>query len=354
MKAKKIVLPIFLAIVIALSSFMMFACAKETSSVATFRLFEQTMSAMEADTDTFSTATTETKWNYSRFNGFATKYRLKDVSWKKEVLNSDKEIEVEDVYYDQYVVLISAGLNFIDKYYPMLETLDKRADFGSIDDSVKAMKKSYENMKAEHDKYVDASKIEANVPIMNGFFFNYKLKIIDFLNKVYTCADRLAGFFNNKVKLAAGLGSEEQKAEEVEFYLDLRYFDIVRDFKEVYMASCNAVVIGDIYEYDINETFADFMTMVVSKDKKTDISVEETKTLMTFFNKLKGSSTDARQAANNFSLYKFAFNYDRNLDAYEKDNENARIFYKKLDSYFMGELCTIEKTIVYLTGMVVA
>ena len=58
------------------------------------------------------------------------------------MLNSDKEIEVEDVYYDQYVVLISAGLNFIDKYYPMLETLDKRADFGSIDDSVKAMKKS--------------------------------------------------------------------------------------------------------------------------------------------------------------------------------------------------------------------
>ena len=129
----------------------------------------------------------------------------------------------------------------------------------------------------------------------------------------------------------------------------------MRDFKEVYMASCNAVVIEETQEFeDINETFADFMTMVVSKDKKTDISVEETKTLMTFFNKLKGSSTDARQAANNFSLYKFAFNYDRNLDAYEKDNENARIFYKKLDSYFMGELCTIEKTIVYLTGIVVA
>ncbi len=343
MKSKKIILSVFLALVLSASSFMLFGCAKKTSSANVYKLFDESITAIKEDVDSPFTKGT--------INYIETNFDLQDMT------NKAGNGSTVQLSYNHYRTLAAVGLNFIEKYYPLLEDNNIKADYSKLESSIKDLNKKYDTLKEEHEKFNSLKDTNADYSIYNGFFYNYKNSAYSFINSTFDCANRLGKFLNNEAKLAKNVGSESMDNEGLEFYLDYNYLNIYGDFKLFFFDSCEGEPLDltkSSSEFTlVNLSMANFGNVVMSKmsakkDDLVNLLADEMEYVITIFSSLDSTRGDARKAMNKFSFYNFANSYDNDINAYKKVNSFANVYYDRVLNYFVGENSAIYRVATFL------
>ncbi len=338
MKVKKFILPIVLSLVIALSGFTLFGCGKKEDKQETYKLVSGVIDTLKADDTLFETKTT---------HGLSTEFSIKDIGYKSSQNSSLTG-------YQYYISVLGGGLNFINDYYGLLNTEQGVVRNPALNEATKTMKNSYDNMKIEHGKLLDAKNVSnLNYEIYNGYFYNYRISVSNFISKVYDCAFSLANYLDRYLNISANVGKESMTQESFEFYIDYEYLKVYDDFKVLYMNSaCGADLNVSLVENQIKNVFTKFNELT-AKEKAPAGGLKNAESLVTMFKQLAQSRVDAQQAMNGFSIYRFVEVYGQDLAAYKKDSENAETYYNKIINYFTSDSSTINLLINKLENDVV-
>ncbi len=393
MAIKKFILPIVLSIVIALSGIILFGCGEKEEKEKSYDLYSSVMDTIKQDSSLFETKTA---------NGLSTQFSIKDIGFKTSQ-NSGLE------GYEYYVTVLGAGLEFIDDYYEKLNTTQGVVKNASLNNSVRAMKKGYENVKSEHDKLLSINNInDISYEIYNAHFYNYRISVTNFINKVYDCAFSLAKYNDRYLNMTKDVGKESMTKEQFDFYIDYEYLKIYEDFKVLLIDSGKGADLDtQLFAFDVYETFNKLATSEKTSDlivppkpeEKPDESgkdegeveagkvadaavkdevlnnedkdeekpgeseneepkpnpiVEKVKSLKTVFARFAENRKDVRQAMKKFSVYKFVEVYGEDIVAYKNDFEDAPAYYEKLKDYFTNDDSTLKLLFLKLENEVVA
>lgn len=381
MVIKKIILPIVLSFVIVLSGFTLFGCGEKETKEKSYELISSTMENIKNDTTLFENKTT---------NGLNSDFSIKDIGFKT---SNDSDLSG----YEYYVTVLAGGLEFINDYYEKLNTTQGVVKNVALNDAVKAMSKSYDNVKAEHDELMKASdNSNLHYDVYNGYFYNYKITVSNFINKVYDYAFSLANYLDKYLNLTANVGKETMSQEQFNFYLDYEYLKIYNDFKILYMDSMKGADLDVTYVDNIIYTQFNILAKsekttdlvipqkpnpdetkpgeseenqvekievseendeIENSDKEEEIQkqkVEKMKSLITIFKHLAENRKDVKEAMKKFSIYKFVEVYGQDIVAYTKDSENAEKYYNKINDYFIDEYSTLNLLLNKLEKEVVA
>ena len=333
MKAKKSISIIFLALVLLLSSFLLFACGKEESSKGAYKAYNTFMTQIKQDTSLFTSKQIENLYTDFYLNDFYSK----DNAGAKVYQNNN------------YIALCAVSLEFIDEYYPTLETLKLKTDYTSLKDDVKSLTKSYKNLKAEHENLKNNAQ-NLDTTIYNGYFSRYRTYAGKFINKSYSSALKLAKFLNNEAKLAKTIGTDKVTDQAVEFYCDYNILKVFDDFRNFFMNSCKgAYVDNDVYDNVLSMLKLYTNGGLVNKDFSANAN--ESKELKNILTQVNNERSIINKAVSKFSVYKFANTYDDSIEGYEKANENAPAYLNKINMYFADTGSTLNLTRVYLLSI---
>ncbi len=320
---KNIAISLLLCFAIALSSVLLFGCEKKNDGSETYKLFDSTITAFKTDTDSPLKADT--------FEGISTNFYLKDMQ------TLDISYSYQNVY-SYYIIILADGLNFIEKYYPTIQSAKIQMKYGDLNDAAKSLKKSYNKVKTEYLKVEEAKSHvtdeNINYVIFNGFYSRYRRAVINFIDQTYSCANKLGNFVYNEVKLGKNVGKDSMKEEDLKFYLDFNILHIFEDYKRFLVDSCKGIERGDDFML-VHNNLSQFCSKVASKDLNADAATMGS--VKTFFDALKVSRGDAKGALKNFSYYKFMTSYNGDLTAYQKSNDFAQVYYDCLSRYYFND-----------------
>lgn len=316
MKAKKSIYIICLALILVLSSFLLFACGKKESSASTYKAFDSLMTTMRKDGNLFSTNT---------IHGVSTTYYFNDF-YEKDSQGSELHI------YNHYIALTAESLNFIEAYYPQLETVKIKTDYSDLKDDVKALKKRYEKLSKEYTNLIN-NATELDYTIYNGYFARYRTYALKFINETYDCALSLGKFLDEKVNLDKGVDNGTATSDNLTFFLSYNCLKVFDDMREFFLDSCKGLNIsGDEY----NSVMASLTNWATLSTKVVTVTAEELKELSSLMTYVNNDRKMAQKALSKFSMYKYTTTYESSLTAYKKASEHAPIYYDRLASYFWG------------------
>ncbi len=271
-----------------------------------------------------------------------TKFYIKDIGYK----TADGKIQG----YRHYRAILAAGLEYINDYYGKLEVVSGNVE--SLTDTVKVMFDQYRKVKIEHDKLVTAnkkSKLSANE--YNKYFDSYKLAIAELIDDVYDCALTLNDYLKNELNLGSNFGSSDMTEQDINFYLDYNFIKIYNDFKVLYIDSIN----GEDLEADVlNKEILSSFNLLTSADRVSSLAIDKANNIALGLAVVEVNSGEFREAVKEFSIYKFITQYNQDIDAYQKDDENAATNYKKITDYFVGEDSILNVVIKSLNNLILA
>lgn len=337
MKVKKSILTICLALMLLLSSFVLFACGNDQTSASAYKAYNELFTEMKQNVSLFSTGTT---------GGLSTSFYLNNFCYKDS--GNNKVFE-----YNHYLMLNAASLEFIDEYYPVLENLKLKTDYSTLKSDVKSLRKSYKTLKSEYDRYL-VNAVNVNTvayTIYNGYFSRYRTYARKFIAETYDCALSLGKFLETKVKLSKTFATDEMTEEATEFYLDYNILKVMDDFKDFFMNSCKGLKLeGEEYKLTI-KNLETWTGEIVGKTYKT-ISNEQANNFKDISVRLGVERKMTDKALSRFSFYKYENTYSSSLAAYKKSNAYAPAYYNRLNSYFWktdnGRDCSIDILAIYL------
>ena len=333
MKAKKSISVILLALILLLSSFVLFACGGKDSSKSTFESYNSFMTQIKQDTSLFSTKEIE---------NYYTKFYLNDLYSK----NSSGTPTYENNY---YIALGAVSLEFIDEYYPKLETLKLKTDYSKLKDDIKSLNKSYNNLKVEHENLKnDAQNLDYT--IYNGYFSRYRTYAQKFINKSYQSALKLGKFLNNEAKLAKTVATQNMTDEAFEFFCDYTILNVYNDFNNFFMSSCKGVALESEVFNDVLYSLKNFTNSFVLH-KSYSVTTEKAKEAKEIITRVNNERGMVNKAVSKFSVYKYSKTYNQSIDAYIKANANAPAYLNKINMYYADANGTINQLRVYLLSL---
>lgn len=315
MKIKKSLYTICLAVLLILSSLMLFACKKEETS----------------------------KNVYASFNEFVTSVNDEDVVFKDCPTNADYHFYFKDfsskssagymVYeYEHYNHLVEGSLSFIVQHYKKLENLTLKTNYSSLKSRIKALKKNYSALKVEYTNMMEEAQ-DLSYNIYNGYFARYHAQAKSFINESYKCALSLGKFLTGKADLIKNYATENMTAEEVDLYVDYNILKIYEDYRKFFMDSCkgNDILNNYVYKNALN-IISSFYNDGLYQEYKT-ITVEEAESLRSVLTKVDNERKINDKALSKFSVYKFTNPYNHSIEAYEKDSKFAGVYYNRISQY---------------------
>lgn len=332
MKAKKTLTTICLVLILLLSSVILFACGDKSSSKEAYNAYTTLISDMKKDTSLFSS---------DKILGMESQFYLNDFAYKN---NSNEKV----FGYNNYVALASIGLEYIAENQGSLDGLEADADYSGLVDDAKALRKSYNSLKVEHDKLInEASGLDYR--IYNGYFARYRTQAMKFINQTFDCALSLGDFLNSEAKLSKTVGSEEMTVDALNFYVDYNVLKMFDDIRIYYMDSCEGVAVEDESYNDVTILLSNWVSLYTKGYKA--LTQEQIKPLQTIFDRVNADRNLGQQAVRKFSFYKYSTTYGYSLDAYKKSSENATVYYNMAVNYYFN---TIPAVYNYMTANVVA
>lgn len=330
MKTKKIFTTILLAVILLLSSVLLFACGDKSSSAQAYTEYSKLLSDFKQDTAIFKEET---------IMGLPTDLYIKDLASK----NSSNEKVYE---YNYILALSSVGLEYIEENIQKLDGLKVNASYSGLVNDAKNLRKSYNNLKTEHENLLSADGYDYR--IYNGHFARYKTQVLEFVNQIFDSALSLGNFLHDKAKLAKDIGSVEMTVEALNFYCDYNVIKIFDDFRIFYINSCEGVKNSLDYFKDMVELQKNY-TALYTKSYKA-LEQEDMKSLQTLFDRINNDRKLGQKSFKEFSYYKFSTTYNNSIDAYQNSNENATLYYNMTINYAV----TLSKLYNYLNVNVIA
>lgn len=343
----KAIITTLVCLIIALSSFVMFACGGDgQTSYQYYMTF-------------FNTIQTEgAMFESGNALGVQTNYQLKN--FQSKTFDGETVTPVDD---DQnYLILLANGLNFIEKYYPRLEENKNTSLKSGIND----MTDSFDQLLIEYQNFIDVSD-QANYEIYNGNFARYKWQTKDFINNVYQSALDLANLIYDQLDVEGTietLSQEETQTEgdektptkeeiadtfDLEFYFDYQNILILEDYRAFLMDSA----IGQQLDYQLYQTVDVSLTLftgVIGQNLK-DLSAQGLISYIDLCQRFASERAYTAEAIGEFSCYEFVNDYDQNIDSYETSVSGASIYKLQIEKYFEDY---ISKFVSFVSSNVVA
>lgn len=343
----KAIITTLVCLIIALSSFVMFACGGDGKT------------SYQYYTTFFNTIKTEgAMFESGNALGVQTNYQLKN--FQSKTFDGETVTPVDD---DQnYLILLANGLNFIEKYYPRLEENKNTSLKSGIND----MTDSFDQLLIEYQNIIDVSD-KANYEIYNGNFARYKWQTKDFINNVYQSALDLGNLIYKDLDIDGTketLSQEETQTEgdentptkeeiadtfDLEFYFDYQNILILEDYRAFLMDSA----IGQQLDYSLYQTVDVSLTLftgVIGQNLK-DLSAQGLISYIDLCQRFASERAYTAEAIGEFSCYEFVNDYDQNIDSYETSVSGASIYKLQIEKYF-GDY--ISKFVSFVSSNVVA
>lgn len=326
-KLKKSISTIALVLLLVLSSLLLLACNKGTTSADSLALINESL----------ATYTTGTTFKSGEIYGRTTAFYLNNFQSK----NSSGILVDEG---EAHIAIVANGLEFIKEYSPNLNGLDVNYNFAKLNSKIKDMNEAFDVLSEEHFNLTQVES-SANYNIYNGYFARYKEYSKQFAEEVYNVAEELGNLLFVKEKIInAGATSD------VVTY-DLGYEELLinRDFKNFFIKSAEGKEFNQSL-YNIAQSryklYCTFFSTTASKQINKN-------TLADFEMVSKAINADRENATTSlskFSLYDYYVAYEGSLSAYEKANEDASIYYTNINSYF-GTEGILSKYYTYLLAL---
>lgn len=335
MKVKRSIYTICLICILLLSSVLLFACGKKESNKGAYNAYHSLMTTMVEEAELFAD---------DQIDGNQTDFYLNDFF--------EKNPSNEDLYiYNHYTSLLSVGLDFIQKYYPVLESLKLKTDYSDLKEEATTLKKSFNKVKTAHTN-LKTEAVEVNYIVYNGYFSKYRYNARNLINKTYSCALSLAKFLDKEVKFAKTVATDKMTTEALNFYYDYNILKVVNDFRIFFMASCK----GEAVEHQIYNNTVQHLAKWTAISAKTckSLTAEQAKELKIILSKVNAEKSMTKTALSKFSVYKLVEEHLSSLTVYAKSNQNAPVYYERIEGYFDNDTSTLKNLYNYLTANVVA
>lgn len=336
MKTKKTIFSICLAVILLLSSIVLFACGNKVNSADALASYSTVISEIKKDTALFKPGT---------INGMQTNFYLNDFAYKNE---SDQLVYGNNYY----LAFLAVGLDFIEEYHTALDGLKNKGDYAALQDDVKDLTKKLNTLKTDHDNLINETN-GLDYSIYNGYFARYRTSALNFINESYSCALNLGKFLNKEAKLAKTVGTEEMTAEAFEFYCDYNILKVFDDFREYMMDSCKGIKIDGLIFDKVFLSMVEWNKNIVKQEYKI-LDVESATALMNAFRSVDGERASIKTALSKFSIYKFVNTYGYSVESYKKANGNASAYFDRISYYFLDTVNTLDSLYNYLFKNVVA
>ena len=352
MKKRKILLPIF-ALVVVCSGLSLVACSDKGSSAQTYASYQEMMTTFKENDDLFIAKS---------INNYSSNFYFNNFNYKN---SSNTKIDEDN----NYQMLNAIGLNFIEKYYVLIDGLGSY-NYSQLDNSIEDLTDSYNNLKIECENLVFVNN-EASYEIYNGYSTRYKWEAKAFIGQVYESALTLADFLIEKVGYIDLVGLEitppaegatedeindyqselENRDAQTAFYIDYQNLLIANDFKVLFIDSCSG------QELDLDVTNAASLALanysqILSNDTKT-LTLQDVQRYKSINDAFDLERQTTLKALEEFNIYEFVTDYGSNIAAYEKEEKYCAAYYRQLQKYFsetsnfVGQYLTYISTNIY-------
>ncbi len=333
MKIKKIFVSCLLVLMLALSSFTLFACDKNRTSADIYKAYNDTFILFREDYEVFGTQ--------DLFNTSSRYY----VNYLYSKTKDDQK-----THYTIQNSLSAYGLNFIEKYYPYLQNYKGKANLKAVSNSIDSLNKEFSEMKGEIERLLALPDI-ANRVVYNGHFARYRVEFNDFAKTVYQTANNLASFLLEG-GFTASIGTDNVKEEELDVYLDIQKLRVISDYERFFFESCRGLNLVEDEFHSATLQYEEF-TLNFKKDNML-LSADQVKDLKTIFDTVSASRGDYAQAIENFSFYDYVNSWGYSIDAYLKEEDNALAYYNKICDYLWRINGVYNSLCNYLSNNVIA
>lgn len=315
MKVKKIFVSCLLALMLALSSLTLFACGKNQTSADIYKTYNDTFVLFKEDYTVFG------QQNLFDINS---KYYVNYLYSKKK-----------DGGKNQFTIqnsLSAFGLNFIEKYYPLLQNYKGKVKLKGVAEAIDSLITEYNEMKGEIERLI-ALPDTANIVVYNGHFARYRVEFNDFAKTVFLTANTLADFLVEG-GFTKSVGTDELNPEELNTYIDIQKLKIITDYKKFFFDSCRGLNLSESEFVNAKNQYAAFTYHFKSANKV--LNAEEAKELQTIIIAVDGSRGDYQKAIEGFSFYDYVNSWGYSIDAYLKEEDNAQAYYNRICNYLWG------------------
>ncbi|MBQ8792857.1 MAG: hypothetical protein IJZ62_04565 [Clostridia bacterium] len=317
---KKILSSIFVVALLMLGVVTFSACGNGQTGDEVYLLIKTQMEVMQEECSPFVRNSS---------NGLTSNYML-DNFYKK----ADNSTMTDYGWQDE---LIALGLNYVEKYYPYIQSYTQCQDVANLTTSLEQLNESYKILKEEYQSVSNISRDE-DMTIYNGFIAKYGETARIFSGKVYDFATNLQTYLSKYVITGEIIEGEEINQFALEFYIDSTLLEIYHDYEDFLMINCQAST-GEIPQEIIS---------LQAKSIKTDLSKQEILDAKEFLTAFSGERTLTYRALDNFSYYEYTITYNSDVTAYEKVLPLAEAYLKQIKRYFINSDNFMEQTYSYL------
>ena len=314
---KKRILMIALGLMLCLSSFAMFACKDKGNSEETSAQYKTTITKMTSEEDsTFKTGT---------IYGVSTNFYLNDFV-EKDKMNIKHNSD------DNYIALTAVAMNYIKKYGDQIANIKGSFDYKTLENNLKSLDEKFVKMQKTHKDLTFAGDNVSYV-IYNGYFTNYKLIVKDFISQLYTTAVNLGDLVINQTGISEKIAKGQTTAEENTSYYDYQILLVFSDYYKFFIESCEGNKLTTSLYTTVRDEMKAYCINLVGKTV-TAMTAEKTKQFSELSKALGNERKSLSVSVEEVKLYDLQNKYEGSIDAYAKDEINARSYYDEYERYF--------------------
>ena len=314
---KKILSIIFSLAFVLIGALAFVGCGNEKTGSEVYNLIKSQMEIMLEEGTPFVSSTE---------GHISSKYMLNN--FYKKIDNTTK------TDYGWQNELIALGLNYVEKYYPLVETIE-RQNADSLIKSINELNASFQTLKEE---YLSTHKIseDEDMTIYNGFIAKYGEEARTFSGRVYSFAKELMLFLEKTMMFQSNANLSNIN---LQLYIDSRILEIYSDYNEFLLVNCKGAI-GVIPSEVL------YLQKMTIKDSYTSDQLEK---LQQIFNALNAERMLTRSIMEKFSYYDYKVVYNEDISAYQKSCPLAKAYLTQIRKYFLNNTNYILLTEDYLT-----
>lgn len=230
--------------------------------------------------------------------------------------------------------LLQIVMEYIKTNVWQFEEYTENHDYGDLEQKLASLNDAFDEAKERHDDLVTSAPNSSQL-VYNGFATSYQSACIDFINKAYDFALSMQKTFVNDMKLL-DFDFASITVDQANFYLDTIRLSLADDCRLFFLDSCKGEKIDQVGEFSaVAQTLTNIQN--ISDATVTYQKGEAYVALRQVEQALANERTHLQEALSAFSFYDYQNIYERNIDSYANNLENAEIYLETIDNYFYAD-----------------
>ena len=211
------------------------------------------------------------------------------------------------------------------------EEYTENHNYGELEQKLALLNDAFDEAKERHNDLITSAPDSSQL-VYNGFATAYQSACIDFINKAYDFSLSMQNTFVKDMKLL-DFDFASITVDQANFYLDTIRLSLADDCRLFFLDSCKGEKIEQVGE---SSAVAQTLTNIqnISDVTLTYQKGEAYVALRQVEQLLANERTHLQEALSTFSFYDYQNIYERNIDSYTNNLENADVYLDTIDNYF--------------------